>query len=93
MGEGEQPSPLADMADLFTHRFVFEVDGSSIKGECEFNTDGVSTFGINDSSEQIDQRLVEYFQEFLALAEELDAKFKMPEGGGLKNMIIKKKEV
>jgi hypothetical protein len=79
--------------DIFTHTFKFEINGSSITGECEFNTDGETSFKLTDTSDAIRLDIFSDFTKLFQMIEDMNEKYKLPEGNGVNKIIIKKKGV
>ena len=53
------------MADFYTHKFVFKLDGNYIKGDIEFNTDDVASFHIKEISEPMNADILKSFYEYV----------------------------
>lgn len=73
--------------DPYTHTFKFELNGTFIRGEAEFNTDGKASFKMDEWSEPLG---LEVIGEFRKLMKQIKGIYES--NGGIKKIIIKKKE-
>lgn len=83
------------MVDPYTHTFKFEINGSFIRGECEFNTDGEASFKLDtpkSASQPLPLETIKHFTELMELIkhihDESKSKDKVTE---IKNITIEKK--
>lgn len=51
------------MADQYTHEFKFQVNGSFINGDCEFDTDDKASFKITEWSQPLPATLLDDFSD------------------------------
>lgn len=74
--------------DQYSHDFKFEVDGSFIRGECEFNSDEITTMRIvsEDISQPLKLDVLDQFVRWMRKNETI-----AHEHGGVSNIKIKKK--
>ena len=78
------------MADPYTHIFKFEINGSHIRGEVEFNTDGKVSIKPEEWSQPIQREHLDYFSELLELIR--DIVHTGGENSRVKKIVIKEKE-
>jgi len=74
--------------DPYTHEFKYEVNGSFIRGEVEFDTDNKATFKITEWSQPLP---LETLQDFCDVMERIKGIYDN-ENDNVKKIIIKKKE-
>jgi len=55
------------MADIYTHKFIFNIGEKEIKGNCELNTDGLASYEIKDISAPMPTQLLKDFTEWMDL--------------------------
>lgn len=72
--------------DPFTHIFKYEPDGEFIRGEVEFNQDGITSFKVSEWSEPLK---LETLQEFVDLMRNTHEIYETTRG--IKKIIIKEK--
>ena len=72
--------------DQYTHIIKFEIDGSFIRGEAEFDTDGKASFRMDEWSEPISLVIIQKFEHIMAKIKEL-----YDEDIEVKKIVIKKK--
>ena len=76
--------------DPFTHTFKFDINGSFIRGEAEFNTDGKASFKMDEWSIPLSREVLSHFINLIELLK------KIYESGGTEseiNLIRFKKKV
>ena len=74
-------------SDPYTHDFKFEIDGSFIRGEAEFNTDGKASFRISEWSQPLSLDVLKAFCNAMDWTKKT-----FETNGEIKKLIIKEKE-
>jgi hypothetical protein len=75
--------------DPYTHNYEFSIGTNGeqeIEGECEFDTDGLLTYKISNSSDPLPKVTLEYFTRLMDLLHEIYVTT-----GGIELIRIKKK--
>ncbi len=77
--------------EQYTHTFKFEIDGSFIRGEAEFNTDGKASYKIEPEglSQPLPDYVLRYFQEIMDIMVKIA--HTTEEGLSIKKIVIKEK--
>ncbi len=75
--------------DQYSHTIKFEIDGSFMRGEAEFNTDGIASYKLDEWSEPLPDYTLAYFQEIMDILKRIAHTGE--EGLDIKKIIIKKK--
>lgn len=78
------------MANLYTHNFKFEIDGSFMRGEAEFNEDGEASYKLAEWSEPLPDYVLKYFREIMGIVKRIA--HSTEEGLVIKKITIRKKE-
>ena len=78
--------------DQYTHTIKFEIDGSFMRGEAEFNSDGRASykFDAEGLSQPLPDYTMRYFQELMDIMVKIT--HTTEEGLEIKKIVIKKKE-
>ncbi len=74
------------MAEPFTHTFKYEPDGEFIRGEVEFNKDGITTFKMDEWSIPLTLDSLEDFVELMRKTHDIYESTR-----GIQKIIIKEK--
>ena len=77
------------MAEQYTHTFKFEIDGSFMRGDAEFNEDGEASFKIEEWSEPLPDYVLKYFREIVDIMKRIA--HSTEEGLDIKKIVIRKK--
>lgn len=60
--------------DPYSHTFKFEINGTFIRGECEFNTDGEASFKLDtpeSASQPLPLETLKHFTELMQLIKDI----------------------
>ena len=75
------------MPDQYTHNIKFETGDYFIRGDAEFNTDGKASFKIDEWSQPLPLDVIKMFHKLMKYVQVI-----YKSNGGIKKIIIKKKE-
>ena len=75
--------------DQYTHEFKFEVNGSFVRGECEFDTDGEASFRFDELSQPLPLKTIKQFQDLMEMIKGIHDD--SGEGAIIKKIIVKEK--
>lgn len=80
--------------DQYTHNFKVEVNGSFMRGECEFNRDGEASFKFKEMSEPLHDLTMEFFNTLMKLIKDFHNEKRQNHAveTRIKNIIIREKK-